>query len=97
MKLKRLLACILAIVMIFTMAACGQAQNTQTETTAETTDVTETATEPADEVVSTIGGVYENSVIDTADMFTERDLTQTANLTAATYYTVTDGQDIEIT
>lgn len=38
-----------------------------------------------------------NSILDTAEMFTDRDLTQTADLTGAVYYTVSDGEDIHIT
>ncbi len=97
MKIKRFLAAILAAVMVFTMAACGAAQDTQTETNAETEAQETTATTPYEAVVTSVDGVYENSVIDTADMFTERDLTQNADLTDAVYYTVSDGQDVEIT
>ena len=93
MKLKRIIALILALAMVFTMAACGGAQNTQSGTT----DTTETAGESTSEAVaSTLDGVYAESVIDTSDMFTKRDLTQNADLTDATFYTVQDGQDIEI-
>ena len=99
MKFKRFLAAGLAASMIFTMAACGTAHNTQEQAQAETqTEATATASDYTyDSVVSSIDGVYENSVIDTADMFTERDLTQNADLTDATYFTVSDGQNIEIT
>lgn len=36
-------------------------------------------------------------VMSAADLFTERDLTQNADLSGATYYTLADGQDITIT
>ncbi len=36
-------------------------------------------------------------VMSAADLFTERDLTQNADLTGATFYTLADGQDITIT
>lgn len=98
MKLKRILACILAFAMVFTMAACGAGNDTQTDTTQEVqetqTEATETSTEA---VISEISGVYSDPVVNTDDMFTKRDLTQTADLTDATYYTVADDQDILIT
>ncbi len=37
------------------------------------------------------------TAINTEELFTDRDLSQTADLTDAVYYTVTDGQDIHIT
>ena len=42
------------------------------------------------------GTAYE-SALDTSDMFTDRDLAQTAELTDAVYYTLTSGEDIHIT
>ena len=98
MKLKRLLACILAVSMVFAMAACGAGNDTQTDTTQEVqetqTEATETSTEA---VVSELSGAYSDPVVNTDDMFTKRDLTQTADLTDATYYTVADDHDILIT
>lgn len=49
-----------------------------------------------DEVVST-ANVTSNGAIDASDMFTNRDLTQTADTYEARIYTVSDGQDITIT
>lgn len=39
---------------------------------------------------------YENGIIDTEDMFTKRDLKQTADLSDAIYYTLADNEDIQI-
>ena len=95
--MKKILAMGLAGAMIFSMAACG---------TKETTEVTEENTEEVVEVVEevsqqemivTTANVTSNGAIDASDLFTERDLTQTADLTDAEYYTLKDGQDIEIT
>ncbi len=97
MKFRKLTALCLAAAMVFTMAACGAANDTQTEANTGTEVQETTTTEAYEAVVSSADGVYENSVIDTADMVTERDLTQNADLTEAGYYTVSDGQDIEIT
>ncbi|MBR3398021.1 MAG: carbohydrate-binding domain-containing protein [Lachnospiraceae bacterium] len=41
--------------------------------------------------------VTSSGAIDASDLFTERDLTQTADLSEAVYYTLSDGQDITIT
>ena len=40
--------------------------------------------------------VTSSGAIDASDLFTERDLTQTADLSEAVYYTLSDGQDITI-
>ena len=40
---------------------------------------------------------YENGIIDTEDLFSKRDLKQTADLSEAVYYTLTDNEDITIT
>ena len=49
-----------------------------------------------DEVYNT-ANVTTDGMIDTADLFTDRDLRQTADLSDATYYSVKDGEDITIT
>lgn len=92
--MKKILAMGLAGAMIFSMAACG---------TKETAEVTEENTEEVVEEVSqqemvvTTANVTSNGAIDASDLFTERNLTQTADLSDAEYYTLQDGQDIEIT
>ena len=48
-------------------------------------------------VASASGVITIESALDTADMFSERDLEQTADLNDAVAYTVSDGQDIHIT
>ena len=94
--MKKILAMGLAGAMIFSMAACG------TKETAEAAeDVTEEVTEEVQEIdqemIVTTANVTSDGAIDASDIFTERDLTQTADLTDAEYYTLQDGQDIEIT
>ena len=63
-----------------------------TATTEATTEVIET--EEGDVVVT--ASVTSDGMIDATDMFTERDLTQNADLTDATEYTLKDGEDITI-
>ena len=94
--MKKILAMGLAGAMIFSMAACS------TKETAEAAeDVTEEVTEEVQEIdqemIVTTANVTSDGAIDASDLFTERDLTQTADLTDAEYYTLKDGQDIEIT
>ena len=48
-------------------------------------------------VVQTAFAGSTSGVINTAELFTERDLTQTADLSEAQYLTVTDGQTVSIT
>ena len=95
--MKKILAMGLAGAMIFSMAACGTK-----ETTEAAEDVTEEVTEVVvqeidQEMIVTTANVTSDGAIDASDIFTERDLTQTADLTDAEYYTLQDGQDIEIT
>lgn len=56
----------------------------------------QTETTSTDAVVTT-ANVSSSGVIDTTDLFTERDLTQTADTSNATSITLQDGQDLSIT
>ena len=47
--------------------------------------------------VTELSQAYENGIIDTEDLFTKRDLAQTADLSEAVYYTLSDNEDISIT
>ena len=68
-----------------------------TELLNQTSDSTASSgTSSGDKVVST-AAVTSNGWIDGTDLFSERDLTQTAELTDAQYITVSDGQDVKIT
>ena len=46
--------------------------------------------------VTELSQAYENGIIDTEDLFTKRDLAQTADLSDAVYYTLSDNEDISI-
>ena len=50
-----------------------------------------------DGTVVTVAATGSDGAIDTSDLFSTRDLTQTADLSEAETYTLSDGQDIEIT
>ncbi|MBR3308789.1 MAG: carbohydrate-binding domain-containing protein [Lachnospiraceae bacterium] len=95
MKTKKrtiILAAVLSLSLAAVLAGCGAKDAaTQLSSTAA-----ETATIAASDVVSTSANTTSGGAIDTTDLFTERDLEQTADLTDATYYTVSDGQTISI-
>ena len=94
--MKKILAMGLAGAMIFSMAACGTKETTEAAEDV-TEEVTEVVQEIDQEMIVTTANVTSDGAIDASDLFTERDLTQTADLTDAEYYTLQDGQDIEIT
>lgn len=60
-------------------------------------DAAQDAAEATADVPVTAVSMVEGGVIDTADLFTERDLRQGADLSAATGITVQSGQDVTIT
>lgn len=105
---KRTAITIAACVMAISLVACGSAdQGSGADAAniaekeaivigeAETADV-ENVIEQTETVVTT-ANVTSGGAIDASDLFTERDLTQTADLSEAEYITVTDGKDVEIT
>ncbi len=77
------------------LAGCGAAQEAQPQ--ASSTAYVEEATIATSDSVSNTANVTSGGAIDATDLFTERDLEQTADLTNATYYTVSDGETISIT
>ncbi len=100
---KKVIAAGLSAVMIMSMAACGTAamsgDTSDTESAAETEQVqtVESETGNKTEDVVTTANVTSGGAIDASEIFTDRDLRQTADLTDAKYYELADGQDIEIT
>ena len=98
---KKIVAVILATTLVAT--ACGQADGTgaitaenkeeeQIEAVVENTEMT--LSPLASENAAAGSAVFE--VIDTEEMFTERDQQQTPDLSEAVYLTVSDGEDIVI-
>lgn len=65
------------------------------QTSETSSDSSQKATQ-AQEVTAT-ANVTSNGAVDASDMFTDRDLRQTADLSEATYYEVSDNKDITIT
>ena len=73
----------------------AQAQTEAVKETAAAQDNTAKLAQPA-EVVTT-ANVTSNGAIDASSIFSDRDLKQTYDLTDATYYDLSSGQDISIT
>ena len=105
---KKFLATILALALALSLAACGSSKeensqtnetsNTAVENSNENTQNTENTNVivKTDEVVAT-ANVTSTGAIDASDLFSKRDLTQTSDTENATYYTLKDGEDINIT
>ena len=90
--LKTIMAVVLFAAMMISMAACG----TQDTAEAVTEETVQEQTIDQETTVNT-ANVTSDGAIDASGIFTERDLEQTADLTDAQYFTLSDGQDIEIT
>ena len=75
------------------------AVETTADTTEETTETIETVQAPEENnnIITASYTVNTNGIIDTADLFSSRDLEQTADLTNAQYLTVSDNHTLNIT
>lgn len=95
--LKKILAAGMCAALVMSMAACGTKETSDelSDDTAE--EVVEVVETEETEIITTTANVTSDGAIDASDLFTERDLQQTADLSEAQYFTLQDGQDIEIT
>lgn len=91
-----------------TPVAEASAEETQEETSAETTQEETTAKEESSEesssptkieaqAVSASYSAYSGGILETEDVFTDRDLLQTPDLSEAQYLTASDGETLSIT
>ena len=101
---KKALIVAAALMLAVSLAACGAANtdsnNTEKNNTAvqtESTGTTASSGQQKQTEVSNTANVTSNGAIDASDLFTERDMKQTADLSEATYITVEDGKDVTIT
>ncbi len=88
----------LALTASMLLAGCGSKAAAETETTATAQTTTKSTTETTNgtqTITSFSAGT--DGVLDTSDMFTDRDLLQTPDLTDAITITVSDGEDVHIT
>ena len=67
------------------------------ESTENAFPTTDSGSGSSSEVITATANVSSTGLIDASDLFTERDLTQTADLDGAVSYTVSDGETITIT
>ena len=90
----------LSAVLALSLAGCTSAAALSSESTAASETIEETApqTDPAHTNTSadTNSSDTENSTLSASDQFTDRDLAQTADLSSAVSYTLSDGQTITI-
>lgn len=102
-KRNLILAAAVSVTVAAALAGCGAekvqtSQTTQTASLPAVTEVSGTAASAAvsAEVIKTAANVTSGGALDATDFFTERDLTQSADLTGAKSYTVKDGDTITI-
>ena len=98
---------LLATALTFSLAGCTSSSSTSTTAQeSEQAVVSDTKANDAEESASlasnteavvTTANVTTTGVIDTTDLFTERDLTQTADTSDATTIALESGQDVQIT
>ena len=109
---QKLIAVLTAIILILTTAALAACQQGNPDTTEGTQTVAETVTTAAEETtaaepaavsvdqgeaVITTANITSEGMIDATDIFTDRDLRQTADLSEAVSYTLEDGKDVTVT
>ena len=110
--MKKLLVLLLAVIMVASLAACktnsnqsateaetqtsAATQQTEAQTKAEASSVDDTNKLTQGDEVKTTANVTSNGAIDASDLFSDRDLTQTADVSDATYYTLSDNSNITI-
>lgn len=95
-----LMSAILALSLFGCSTTAGQTDSSTTTVQASsvaTTTVTQTSSTSSSTSTAVSTSTSYSGLVDTSDMFTDRDLEQSADLTDAVYYTLEDGQDITIT
>jgi hypothetical protein len=85
-----------SLALMLGIAACGTNTNTSTKTS-KSSSSTSASTAKTNSASTSSSPVTSNGTIETSDLFSDRDLEQTADLTDATKYKVSDGKDITIT
>lgn len=102
--MKKIIALLLAILALTALVACGSGDTAETEKSATVTQTSATASSGASassgssgDVVTATANTSSDGKIDASDLFSNRDLRQTADLSDAITYTVSDGQSISIT
>ncbi len=95
-RLKSILAVFLILLLAVGMTACGSGSTEAEDTTSEVAEDVAKTVEPV-EAVTTAANTTADGAIDATDLFSDRDLTQTADLSEAKTLTVSDGEIVKIT
>ena len=96
-------ASILAATLTLTLIGCDASTSASAEQETGSAVVAQTLTEDATTddtragTTASVASMRTDGVVDTTDLFTDRDLQQTVDTTDASVITVTDGQDVSIT
>ena len=101
---KYLAAATAAVLLAAALTACGTAAssgNSSAASAAQTSQITQNTqteqTSSGEQYTGTSDNTASDTALDTESLFTDRDLTQTADLSGAEYITVKDGENITIT
>ena len=92
-------AMMLAAALLVSLAACGTANtnSSKADSQVESVEITASSPQQSQAVISNQANVTSSGAIDAAELFTERDLQQNADLSEAISITVEDGSDVTIT
>lgn len=97
-KIRKSKILLISALAALTLAGCGNQTSTSiTSTVSTTTSSTVSSGTTSSGTSSNSTAVSLNTMLDTTDMFSTRDLEQTADLTGAEYITLTSGKDVTIT
>ncbi len=103
-KTKKLFCAIIGAMVILACTSCGNSETSSTASSsskasssaASATSAKSDSDDTSSDVVTT-ANVSSDGIINAADLFTERDLKQTADLSEAEKITLSDGKDVNIT
>ncbi len=100
---KKMTALIITALLAVSLTACNSGNSSTANTTAAQAETATNSVKQSggsngsnSESIVTTANTSSNGAIDTTDLFTERDLTQTADLSGAKTETLSDGKNIEI-
>ena len=77
-------------------AAASRSDSTSQSSASQSTSATQSSGSASDSKTVSTAAVSSNGAIDASELFSKRDLTQSADLSEAVAYTVSDGKDIAI-
>ena len=95
---KKLLTITAALMLAVSLAACGAANTNgnNADMQTETAGTQEVSAQAGQTVISSQANVTSDGAIDATDLFTDRDLQQSADLSQGVFITLEDGSDVTI-